>query len=111
MKILCTLILGIGITAQAFAGSVDTILVHSAAMNKDIKCVVISPDAKPAADAHWSVVYLLHGHGGNYSQWITTAPQITAEATTDNILFVCPDGGYDSWYFDSPLDPKVRYET
>jgi S-formylglutathione hydrolase FrmB len=80
-------------------------------MNKDIKCVVISPDAKPAADAHWSVVYLLHGHGGNYSQWITTAPQLTAEATTDNILFVCPDGGYDSWYFDSPLDPKVRYET
>jgi S-formylglutathione hydrolase FrmB len=111
MKVFLTLILSVSIVAQSFAGSVDTILVHSAAMDKDIKCVVISPDAKPSADAHWSVVYLLHGHSGNYSQWITTAPQLTKEATTDNILFVCPDGGYDSWYFDSPIDPKVRYET
>jgi len=28
-----------------------------------------------------------------------------------NILFVSPDGGYDSWYFDSPVDSSVRYET
>jgi len=90
---------------------VDTILVHSASMNKDIKCVVISPRRKPANGAHWSVVYLLHGHSGNYAQWITTAPQLTTEATTDNILFVCPDGGFDSWYFDSPIDSTVRYET
>lgn len=101
---------------HAFAGQVDTILVHSRSMNKDIKCVVISPGHHanfPPEDpgAHWPVVYLLHGHGGNYAQWIQRAPQLSQEATTYGILFVCPDGGYDSWYFDSPIDPSVRYET
>jgi S-formylglutathione hydrolase FrmB len=104
-------LLCIGIAATSFAGPVDTILVHSASMNKDVKCVVIRPDGKPAANTHWPVVYLLHGHSGDYAQWIQTAPQLAAEATGDGILFVCPDGGYDSWYFDSPVDPKVRYET
>jgi S-formylglutathione hydrolase FrmB len=26
-------------------------------------------------------------------------------------MIVCPDGGYDSWYLDSPVDTSVRYET
>jgi S-formylglutathione hydrolase FrmB len=91
------------------AAPVDTILVHSAAMNKDIKCVIISPAA--TAGTRLSVLYLLHGHGGNYAQWIQTAPQLAAASTLDNILFVCPDGGFDSWYFDSPIDSSVRYET
>ena len=34
----------------AFAARVDTILVHSTAMNKDIKCVVIQP-SHPARSA------------------------------------------------------------
>jgi S-formylglutathione hydrolase FrmB len=96
---------------RTFAGPVDTILVHSASMNKDIKCVVISPGGQPASGSHWPVIYLLHGYSGNYAQWINTAPQLAQEATTLGILFVCPDGGYDSWYFDSPIDPSVRYET
>lgn len=91
------------------ANPVDTILIHSNAMNKDIKCVIVTPNSDAAGK--WSVVYLLHGHSGNYAQWIQTAPQLTQEATTDSILFVCPDGGYDSWWFDSPIDPTVRYET
>jgi len=110
MKILLPLLLLI-ISTRVFAGPVDTILVHSTAMNKDIKCVVISPTAKPEEGQKWSVVYLLHGHSGNYAQWIQTAPQLATTATTDGILFICPDGGFDSWYFDSPVDPAVRYET
>jgi len=97
--------------ANPAAGPVDTILVHSNAMNKDIKCVIIRPSKKTGPGEHWPVVYLLHGYSGNYAQWIQTAPQLAQEATTDGILFVCPDGGYDSWWFDSPTDPKIRYET
>ena len=26
-------------------------------------------------------------------------------------VIVCPDGGYSSWYWDSPTDPSMRYET
>src|SRR5579871_55281 len=111
MKNFLSLLLFASIVFRAFAGQVDTILVHSTVMNKNIPCVVISPDRKPAPGAHWPVIYLLHGHGGNYAQWIQTAPQLTREATAYGILFVCPDGGYDSWYFDSPIDPSVRYES
>jgi S-formylglutathione hydrolase FrmB len=93
---------------RVFASQTDTILVHSTAMNKDIKCVVITP---ATAKSNWPVVYLLHGYSGNYAQWPGTAPQLQQEADEYGILFVCPDGGFDSWYFDSPVDPKIRYET
>jgi len=109
------------LTTKSFAARVDTILVHSDAMNKDIKCVVIQPEhaatlnpaPTPGSEkaTHFPVVYLLHGHGGNYAQWPATAPQLKKEADDLGILFICPDGGFDSWYFDSPIDPTVRYET
>jgi len=27
------------------------------------------------------------------------------------MIIVCPDGGYSSWYFDSPIDSTFQYET
>jgi S-formylglutathione hydrolase FrmB len=27
------------------------------------------------------------------------------------MILVCPDGGYDSWYLDSPVDSTVKYDT
>ncbi len=27
------------------------------------------------------------------------------------MMIVCPDGGYTSWYFDSPVDSTYRFET
>lgn len=106
--------------ATCFAARVDTILVHSAAMNKEIPCVIIRPTVAPHASApaapvnaatRFPVIYLLHGWAGNYAQWICTAPQLRQQADDNGLIFVCPDGGYDSWYFDSPVDPAVRYET
>src|ERR1019366_1382110 len=82
----------------------DTIRVHSTAMNKDIKCVLIRPSHAAAPSARWPVIYLLHGYGGSYAQWPETAPQLQQEADEWGILFVCPDGGVDSWNFDSPVD-------
>jgi len=102
------------LTTKTFAARVDTILVHSDAMNKDVKCVVIQPEHAATLNpgsSHFPVVYLLHGHGGNYAQWPATAPQLGKEADDLGILFIAPDGGFDSWYFDSPIDPSVRYET
>ncbi|HVF97944.1 MAG TPA: alpha/beta hydrolase family protein, partial [Flavisolibacter sp.] len=56
-------------------------------------------------------VYLLHGYGGNYANWVTRVPQLAAYADAYKILIVCPDGEFGSWYFDSPIDSTVRYET
>ncbi|MCG9793092.1 alpha/beta hydrolase [Flavobacterium algicola] len=97
------------ITMQA--SSVDTLMVHSKSMDKKIKNVVILPDAYNKKAAAYSVVYLLHGAGGDHKAWLEKAPDIRAYADQYNVIIVCPDGNKTSWYFDSPIDKKMQYET
>ena len=92
------------------AASVDTAITHSRVMNKDIKCIVIKPSSYDGRK-HLPVVYLLHGHSGNFTDWITRVPAIKQYADKDSIIIVCPDGNYNSWYLDAPVDPSIRYET
>jgi S-formylglutathione hydrolase FrmB len=82
-------------------------------MHKTVKSVVVLPasyDQSP--EKRYPVVYLLHGHGGNYAAYVNqTRPQLPQDASNMEFIAVCPDGGRDSWYWDSPADPKNRYET
>lgn len=89
---------------------VDTVTVFSAKMNKNIKAVVVLPE-KYSTKKKYPVVYLLHGFSDNYSKWVNTVPDIKNLATEHQIILVCPDGGYSSWYIDSPIDPSYQYET
>lgn len=89
---------------------VDTIAVYSAKMKKEIKSVVVLPE-KYSKKKHYPVVYLLHGYSDNYAKWVNTVPSIKALATKHQLILVCPDGGYSSWYFDSPIDSAFQYET
>lgn len=89
---------------------VDTIAVYSAKMKKEVKSVVVVPE-KYSKKKHYPVVYLLHGYSDNYAKWINTVPAIKALATKHQLVMVCPDGGYSSWYFDSPIDSAFQYET
>ena len=106
--IILILIAVAGITVNA--AEVDTILVFSKSMNREIKCVVITPDKK-ASKAFYPVTYLLHGYSGNYSNWITLVPELKKYSDEFGMMIVCPDGHYSSWYFDSPIDSTMRYET
>src|SRR5688572_16978022 len=90
------------------AAHVDTVGIYSKAMKKEFKCVVIRPEKENNA---LPVVYLLHGYGGDYSNWIKFVPQLKTYADQYDILIVCPDGGHNSWYFDSPLMPQIKFET
>lgn len=108
---LIILILGAMLCSQlVIAGEVDTVSVFSESMKKEIKCVVIKPDNYKKGKKY-PVVYLLHGYGGSYSQWPTLAPQLRDRVDQLQLIIVCPDGGYGSWYLDSPLDSSFRYET
>ncbi len=93
------------------AASVDTIEVYSNAMHKSFKCVVIKPEKYKKEKLSFPVVYLLHGYGGWYSNWVIRVPQLNDYADEYNFIIVCPDGGNSSWYFDSPVDSTMRYET
>ena len=92
------------------AAQVDTLMVRSESMNKDIKVVAVRPD-KAVKGEKCPVVYLLHGYSGHAKTWIEVRPDLPQIADRDGIIFVCPDGGYDSWYWDSPVIPESRYET
>lgn len=94
-----------------YASEIDTLVVHSTAMNKDIKNVVITPDSYKKKGNPLPVVYLLHGAGGDHKAWLGKAPKIKAYADKYNVIIVCPDGAKTSWYFDSPVDETMKYET
>ncbi len=91
------------------AAQVDTVQTYSASMRKNIKAVVITPD-NYATVKDLPVVYLLHGFGGNYADWITKAKGFEKAADLYQMIIVCPDGN-NSWYWDSPVDANYKYET
>jgi len=98
-------------SVQTFSATVDTVSIYSNAMQKTFKCVVIKPATYKKKKNKFPVVYLLHGYGGWYSNWLIRVPQLKDHADAYNLVIVCPDGGNSSWYFDSPVDPSMRYET
>lgn len=89
---------------------VDTISVLAVKMKKEVKAVVVLPE-NYNVKKHYPVVYLLHGYSDSFSKWIKTVPSIKSLATEHQMILVCPDGGYNSWYFDSPLDSTCQYES
>jgi len=95
----------------AFASQLDTLKVTSKSMGKSIANLVILPDSYIGQKEGFPVLYLLHGAGGDHTDWVTKVSAIKAYADTYNMIIVCPDGSKTSWYFDSPVDPSMRYET
>ena len=89
---------------------VDTLKVFSPSMKKEVKSVIILPD-NYSKEKKYPVVYLLHGYSDNYSKWVLTVPSIKNLATQHEVIIVCPDGAFSSWYVDSPIDPDFQYET
>lgn len=83
-------------------------------MQKSLKAAVVLPEGYAASGKAYPVLYLLHGGGGSYRDWLTLTPDKTLLhqlADEYNIVIVTPDGGPYSYYFDSPLDKASQYET
>ena len=111
MKRLNLLVAALLLFSVAFSRvQVDTISVFSTKMKKEVKSVVILPE-NYTIKKHYPVVYLLHGYSDNYAKWIKTVPAIKTLSTEHQFIIVCPDGGYSSWYFDSPIDSTCQYES
>ena len=98
--------------APVRAQRVDTVSVYSPSMDKQVKNLVILPEGYEADPARrYPVVYLLHGYNNRYDSWLRkTKPELPRTATAYGTIIVCPDGA-SSWYWDSPVDPRSRYET
>ena len=90
------------------AAKVETHQVYSEAMKTNIPCAVVLPEGYDTAK-RYPVVYCLHGAGCNYSLCTVKAMQTLADEY--GYILACPDGRKTSWWYDSPVDPTMRYET
>jgi S-formylglutathione hydrolase FrmB len=97
-------------SSRLFAATVDTVETPSAVMKKKIKAVVIRPDSYADVLA-MPVVYLLHGYGGNYANWVKSVPALKEICDSYKVIIVCADGNVSSWYMDVPGNPEWQYET
>lgn len=76
-----------------------------------MKVTVVTPADYSTGTQSYPVVYLLNGYGGSYRTWpCEVKANLDSLATVYNMIFVCPSGR-DSWYFDSPLKPKMQMES
>jgi putative tributyrin esterase len=96
------------------AASVDSIDVPSKAMNKTYKAAVVLPSSYANNQSRYPVLYLLHGGGGHFRDWLNSTPdKMTVKNLADqyNIIIVMPEGETFSWYLNSPRDPGSQFET
>ncbi len=110
-KLLLTIPLFVHFTVNA--ASVDTVSIYSQSMHRSFRCVVILPDSykKKGRTLRYPTVYLLHGWSGAYNNWINRVPQLREHADNFQLMIVCPEGGFSSWYLDSPVDSTMKHET
>lgn len=90
----------------------DTIPVFSNVMQRPIKATIILPAQyfdTEFADQTYPVIYLLNGYGGGYKTW-PSQKDLDAIASDMGVIFVCPDG-QNSWYWDSPVNKDMQFET
>lgn len=94
-----------------YPGMVGEMSVESRYIVSPAKINVALPEGYDATDTskRYPVVYLLNGHGGNNRTWSTILP-LDSLATAYETIIVCPDGR-NSWYWDSPIDPKMQMES
>ncbi len=99
-------------TAQkpAVKAEIQTFKLNSKLMAREMPYRVILPlDHKTESKARYSVVYLLHGLTGHYTNW-TDKTALAEFAAKHNFVIVTPEGN-NGWYTDSVSTPNDRYES
>ena len=109
MKKILIILISCFTAIHTFAKQVDTIEILSPSMNVKVKNIVILP-ADYESKTNIPVLFLLHGYGGNHDSWIQIKPELPDLATRYGIIIVCPNGK-NSWYWNSPVNSKMKYET
>lgn len=80
----------------------------SPSLNSATKFYAILPDGYTKSQERYSTIYLLHGFGGNYTNWVKLT-EIVKYAKQYNFIIITPDAK-NSWYANSPVVPNANYE-
>ena len=89
---------------------IQTIQFESKLIGKTLPYNIILPrDYNTARTSRYSVIYLLHGLGGHYNDWLVRT-NIADYAAWYRLIVVMPEGD-NSWYIDSANVPTDKYES
>jgi S-formylglutathione hydrolase FrmB len=81
--------------------------VQSQALGRAMKYRVLVPETYDRSQRRYPVLYLLHGLGGDYTDW-TTRSNVAEYSRALPLIIVMPDG-HNAWYTNS--DTEGAYET
>lgn len=100
----------LSVLACVCAGAVEVYEVPTTNIPTPAKVSVAVPENYSDINtATYPVVYLLNGHGGDHTSWGSFS-NLDSLATAYQVILVCPSG-LNSWYFDSPINPKMKMES
>jgi len=92
------------------SASVETIQFQSKLTNATLPYnVILPPDYRASSATRYPVLYLLHGFGGHYSDWVTHA-NVADYAAQYRMIVVMPEGN-NGWYTDSAGVASDKYES
>ena len=104
------LLLFLQFTTTAQNASVQTVQLQSKLVNATLPYKVILPaDYRASSATRYPVLYLLHGLGGHYSDWVTRT-NLADYASQYRMIVVTPEGN-DGWYTDSVSNAAGKYES
>jgi S-formylglutathione hydrolase FrmB len=109
LGISCLLLL-LPFTARAQSSSVQTIQLQSQLVNTTLSYnVILPPDYRTSTATRYPVLFLLHGFGGHYSDWVTRT-NVADYAVQYRLIVVTPEGN-NGWYTDSASTTTDKYES
>ncbi len=98
------------LTVQAQKTSVETVQFQSKLTNATLPYNVILPaEYRASSVTRYPVLYLLHGFGGHYSDWVTRT-NVADYAAPYRMIVVIPEGN-NGWYTDSTGVATDKYES
>lgn len=107
---LLLLLLALSGAVRAQSASVQTIQFQSQLVNATLPYnVILPPDYRRSKSTRYPVLYLLHGFGGHYSDWVTRT-NVADYAAQYHLIVVTPEGN-DGWYTDSATNASDKYES
>jgi len=98
------------LSVNARRASVETIQFQSKLVNTTLPYnVILPPGYRAATTTRYPVLYLLHGWGGHYTDWLTRT-NVADYAARYRMIIVMPEGN-DGWYVDGAAGLNDKYES
>ncbi len=109
-KIIYILLLGYSTFVVALFAQVAVVedSLYSSAISTITKYYVILPEGYSKGQERFPILYLLHGLGGDYTNWVKMT-NLVHYAKKYRIIIVTPDAK-DGWYSNSPFLKNSNYE-